>query len=234
MSQPDAGTEQWKGLYRAAAISIIMAGILVLITLPLIPMLVPSLAPTNVAAGLSSIQSQSLLYGTTWGVYLVSDILFLIPYPALYLALRKLNRTATLIALIFNTLFVAIDVGIDIPLRLALIGISNLYASASTASQQAYLATGALTMDLANYTALTATFLQFSAVLLVSYTMLKSDVFKKGAGYIGIICGVLALLFIPAFSLGSMMLSGLFNILGFVFLVIWSLFVGYKLWKLKQ
>ena len=234
MSLSDAGRDQWKGLYRAGAIGIIIAGILVLITLPLIPMLVPSLAPTSVAAGLSSIQSQSLLYGMTWGLYLVSDFLFLIPYPALYLALRKLNRAATLIAVVFNTLFVAIDVGVDIPLRFSLIGVSDLYASASTSSQQAYLATGALTMDLANYTALIATFLQFSAVILVSYTMLKSDAFKKGAAYVGIVCGVLAFLFIPAFSLGSMMLSGLFNILGFVFLVIWSLVVGYRLWKLKQ
>jgi hypothetical protein len=169
----------------------------------------------------------------TWGLYLVSDLLFLIPYPAFYFALRKLNRTATLIALVFNTLFVAIDVGMDIPLRFSLIGISNLYTSASTASQQAYLATGALAMDLANYTALTATFLQFSAVLLVSYTMLKSDIFKKSAGYIGIVGGVLALLFIPAFSLGTMMLSGLLNILGFVFLVIWSIVVGYRFYRLK-
>jgi hypothetical protein len=43
---------------------------------------------------------------------------------------------------------------------------------------------------------------------------------------------VLGLLFIPAFAVGSM-LSGLFNIGGFVFLVIWSLLVGLKLYKLS-
>ncbi len=50
--------------------------------------------------------------------------------------------------------FVAVDVGVDIPLRLSLIGLSNSYSSANGASQMAYLATGQLTMDLANLTAL--------------------------------------------------------------------------------
>lgn len=95
----------------------IVAGLLVLVTLPLIPILIPSLAPASVQAGLESIHSQSLLYGTTWGLYMVSDLLFLIPFPALYVVLRRHNRATTLIALIFNSLFVTIDVGVDIPLR---------------------------------------------------------------------------------------------------------------------
>jgi hypothetical protein len=61
--------------------------------------------------------------------------------------------------------------------------------------------------------------------------MLKSQTFKKSLGCIGILSGVLGLLFIPTFALGSM-LSGLFNIGGFIFLVVWSLLVGLKLYKL--
>jgi len=86
-------------------------------------------------------------------------------------------------------------------------------------------------MDLANLTALVATFLQFSAIILASYAMLKSQTFKKSLGYIGILSGVLGLLFIPTFAMGSMP-SGLFNIGGFIFLVVWSLLVGLKLYKL--
>ena len=67
----------WGGLSRAGGIALIVAGILVLITLPIIPMIIPSLAPASVPAGLDSIRSQSLLYGTTWGLYLVSDLLYL-------------------------------------------------------------------------------------------------------------------------------------------------------------
>jgi len=224
--------KRWAGYYRAGAISLIIAGILVLITLPLIPLLIPSLAPSSVQSGLTSIQSQSLLFGTTWGIYLVSDLLYLIAFPALYFALRQANRTVTLIAAIFNMAFVAVDVGVDIPLRLSLIGLSNSYASANGPAQAAYLAAGELTMDLANITALVATFLQFSAIFLASYAMLKSWTFKKSAAYTGMVSAALGLLFIPTFALGSM-LSGLFNIGGFVFLVIWSLLVGYKLYKLS-
>ena len=87
-------------------------------------------------------------------------------------------------------------------------------------------------MDLANLTALVATFLQFSAIILASYAMLKSQTFKKSLGYIGILSGVIGLLFIPTFAIGSM-LAGLFNIGGFIFLVVWSLLVGLKLYKLS-
>ena len=224
--------KRWAGYYRAGAISLIIAGILVLITLPLIPLLIPSLAPSSVQSGLASIQSQSLLFGMTWGVYLVSDFLYLIAFPALYFALRQANRTVTLIAAIFNMVFVAVDVGVDIPLRLSLIGLSNSYASANGPAQAAYLAAGQLTMDLANITALVATFLQFSAIFLASYAILKSRTFKKSAAYTGMVSAALGLLFIPTFAMSSV-LSGLFNIGGFVFLVIWSLLVGYKLYKLS-
>ncbi len=81
-------------------------------------------------------------------------------------------------------------------------------------------------MDVSGITTLIATFLQFAAVTLASYAMLKGRVFKKSSGYIGIVCSILALLFIPSITLGSMMLAGLFNIGGFVFLVIWSIIVG--------
>ncbi len=225
--------KRWSGYYKAGAISIIIAGILVLVTLPLIPVLIPSLAPSSVQSGLTSIQSQSLLFGMTWGIYLVSDLLYLIAFPALYFALRQANRTVTLIAAIFNMVFVAVDVGVDIPLRLSLIGLSNSYLSTNgDARAAAYLATGQLTMDLANLTALVATFLQFSAIVLASYAMLQSQTFKKSAAYIGMASGVLGLLFIPTFALGSM-LSGLFNIGGFVLLVIWSILAGYRLYKLS-
>ncbi len=167
----------------------------------------------------------------TWGICLISDLLYLIAFPALYFALRQANRTVTLIAAIFNMVFVAVDVGVDIPLRLSLIGLSNSYALTNGDTQAAYFATGQLTIDLANLTALVATFLQFSAIILASYAMLKSETFKKSVGYIGIISGVLGILFIPTFAVSSM-LSGVFNIGGFVFLVIWSILVGYKLYRL--
>jgi hypothetical protein len=72
--------KRWAGYYRAGGISIIIAGILVLITLPLIFVLIPSLAPSSVQSGLTSVQSQSLLFGMTWGIYLVSDLLYLIAF----------------------------------------------------------------------------------------------------------------------------------------------------------
>jgi hypothetical protein len=223
----------WHGLHVAGGIGIIVAGLLVLVTLPLIPMLIPSLAPATVQSGLQSIQSQRFLYGTTWGLYLVSDLLYLIPFPALYVALRQRGRGATLIAVLLNTMFVAIDVGVDIPLRFSLIGLSTSYTSAvGIPEQAAYVAVAQLTMDLANLSALVATFLQFSAIILVSYAMLRDNRFRRGSAAIGITGAILGLLFIPTFLLGSQ-LSGLFNIAGFVLLVVWSVMVGLSLYRMR-
>ena len=222
----------WDGLYRVGGIALIVAGVLVLVTIPLIPMLIPSLAPASVQAGLDSIHSQSVLYGTTWGLYLVSDLLYLIPFPALYVVLKSHHRTAALVALIFNSLFVTIDVAVDIPLRLSLIGLSNSYAAANPAGQGAYVATAQLAMDLANITALVATFVQFSAVILVSYAMMRETPFRRSASYVGIVGGIVALLFIPTFVIGSQ-ISGLFNLAGFVLLFIWSVMVGWTLYRLR-
>jgi hypothetical protein len=62
--------------------------------------------------------------------------------------------------------------------------------------------------------------------------MLKSGVFKRAISYLGVVCGVVAILFIPAFVGGGAQLAGLFNIGGFVLLVIWSAGAGLRLRKL--
>ena len=222
---------RWTSLTRAGGLSLIAAGVLVLVTIPLIPMLVPSLAPASTESGLQSIKTQAVLYGITWGLYLVSDLLFVVAFLGLFALLRRTNAAAALIATIFTVMFVTIDVGIDIPLRLALIGLGNSYASATSAPQQAaYVATAQLTMDMANLTAIVATFLQFFAVILVSVPMLRDPRFGRRSAYVGIAGGILGLLFIPTFALGSQ-LSGLFNIGGFILLVIWSLLVGVVLYR---
>ncbi len=226
------GQKDRKGLYRTGAISVIVAGVLVLITVPLIPQLLPSLAPPTVQAGLQALQSQGSLYATTWGLYLVSDLLYVIVFPALFFALKQVNRTMMLVAVILNTLFVGLDVGIDIPLRLSLIGVSNSFSSSTGGAQQAYLATAQSTMDAANITALVATLMQFVALILASFVMTRSHSFRRSTGYVGIVSGILALLFIPAFALGSPSAAGILNLGGFIFLGLWSLLAGYRLRKL--
>ena len=221
-------------LYRFSGFGMFAAGLLVLITIPLIPILLPSLAPSSTQSGLEALQNQGLLYAATWVLYLISDLLFLLVFFGLYFALKHVSRVLMMIAVIFNTVFVAADVAIDIPLRLLLIGLSNSYIIAQDATQKAtYLAAAQSNIASSNLVALIATFFQFFAVILASYAMIKASSFGKRAAYVGIVCGVLALLFIPTFALGSQ-LSGLFNIAGFVFLVIWSLLSGNSLLKLGR
>jgi len=137
----------------------VAAGLLVLITIPLIPVLLPSLAPASTQSGLEALQSQGLLYATTWILYLIGDLLFLIVFFGLYSALKDASRVPTIVAVIFNIVFVALDVAINIPLRLLLIGLSNDYTTAQDVTQKAtYIAAAQSNIATSNSVALIATF----------------------------------------------------------------------------
>jgi len=138
-----------------------------------------------------------------------------------------------LVGIVLNSLFVVLDVALDIPLRLSLVSLAASYSASQLPSQLTSASAAAQTaMDASNLVALFATVFQFSAVIIASLVMLKSGSFRRGICYVGILCGVVAILFIPAFVGGGAQLAGLFNIGGFVLLVVWSLGSGYKLRKL--
>jgi hypothetical protein len=231
----DASALEHLRLVRSGGAAMVVAGLLVLATIPLIPLLVPSLAPATVEAGLQSIQSQALLYSVTWILYLLSDLLFAAVFVALYFALKLANRRAMVVGVVLNSLFVVLDVALDIPLRLSLVSLAASYSAAQLPAQQASVSAAAQTvMNSSNLVALVATVLQFSAVIISSLVMLKSGAFMRVVSYVGIVCGVVAILFIPAFVGGGAQLAGLFNIGGFVLLVVWSMGAGLRLRKLAN
>ena len=199
------------------------------LTLPLIPLIIPSLAPTSPQAGLVALESEGLIYGTTWILYLVSDFLYLVAFFGLFYALRQFGSGLAKAAVTLNTAFVALDVGLDIPLRLWMILLSNSYA-ASTVNNPPEISSAAFAISASNNVALVATLFQFVALMVVSYLMSKSNSFGRRTAYIGYATGILALLFIPAFVAGSQA-SGLFNIAGFALLAVWSILAGVKLRK---
>ena len=221
---------QEKRLFKLGSVSLIIAGVLVALTIPLIPLIIPSLAPSSARAGLVSLQSQGVIYATTWVFYLVSDLLFGVAFFALYQATKQQGVGIAKIAVGLNTVFVALDVGLDIPLRLWLIALSSSYAATSS-SQTVSSADFAITLS--NQVALFATLFQFVALILASFLLRKNSSFGNRPAYFGYATGIVALLFIPTFIAGSM-LSGLFNIVGFALLVVWSILVGTKLRKLSR
>ncbi len=208
----------------------VVAGILVLITVPLIPALIPSLAPATVQDGLVSLQTQGGLYVAVWVLYLVSDLLYLVVFFGLRRVLGKVSRFVILGAVGLNTLFVILDVVVNIPLRLYLVELSNAY-SARGADQAATLSTAQFAVQTSNEVAVVATICQFVAVILAGYLMIRSGSFRRSTGYLGILTGIVAILFVPAFIAGSE-LAGLFNLAGFVLLGVWSILAGLKLGKL--
>ncbi len=226
-----AGESQVSALHRWGGPGLVVAGILVLATLPLIPLIIPSLAPTSTQSGIVALQSEGGIYTLTWVLYLVSDLLYLVAFFVLYRILKLQSKSTATIAVVFNTVFVAIDVAVDIPLRLWLVVLSSNYTSSSNPEQLLSSATFAITTS--NLVAVVATFFQFAALIMVGYLMTRSPSFGSRMGYLGVVTGIVALLFIPAFLTGSQ-LSGLFNLAGFALLGIWSIWAGLRLRKMNQ
>jgi hypothetical protein len=198
----------------------------------LIPLIIPSLAPTSALAGLQALQSEGLIYGTTWILYLVSDLLYLVAFFGLFYALRQSGSGLAKAAVTLNTAFVALDVGLDIPLRLWLILLSNSYVT-STVNLPPEIASASFAISASNEVAIVATLFQFVALVIVSFLMTKNSSFGRRNAYLGFATGIVALLFIPAFIAGSQ-LSGIFNIVGFLLLFFWSVLSGLRLRKLSK
>jgi hypothetical protein len=156
----------------------------------------------------------------------------LVAFFGLFYALRQSGSGLAKAAVTLNTAFVALDVGLDIPLRLWLILLSNSYVT-STVNLPPELASASFAISASNEVAIVATLFQFVALVIVSFLMTKNSSFGRRNAYLGFATGIVALLFIPAFIAGSQ-LSGIFNIVGFLLLFFWSVLSGLKLRKLSK
>ena len=101
------------------------------------------------------------------GLYLVSDILYGIAFFSLYHALKQLSVNLARIFFTLNTIFVIVDVAVDIPLRLYLIELSSSYATGGNARQ--IVSSANTVISTSNDVALVATFFQFLALIVASY-----------------------------------------------------------------
>lgn len=149
--------------------------------------------------------------------FLVIDLIIVVPLLVLYTALKKVHPHFALLALILG-LMAAVTLIFARPV-VELITLSNRYAAAATqAERDLYLAAGESLLVLWDGTGwMVTTVFNGISGLISSLLMLKSDVFRPGTAYLGIITSLPGFgFFIPGLAPVLLMLGTFGGILWYI------------------
>jgi hypothetical protein len=142
--------------------------------------------------------------------FIVGTLISILPLLALYVALKRVNESYALIALVLG-LIAVVSLIPSRPIA-ELVLLSDRYAAATTdAARSHYLAAGESLLALFNGTAWMVNIV-FSSVssLISSFLMLRSTIFSKATAYVGIVSNIAALgFFIPVAGLFLLFLATL-------------------------
>jgi hypothetical protein len=173
-----------------------------------------------------------------WGLEVPMYVMFAIVFLALYFALRKGHEGLITLALTLALLGTGIFLATNNPF--SMLSLSNQYAGATTDAQRsALLAAGQAILAHTNQRAVggfnAGLFLVSVAGLIVSWVMLRSSAFGRWTGYIGIVAHALSLAdYLRQALTSSAAITLLVVLLGALFLVIWYLLVGRRLYQLGR
>lgn len=124
-------------------------------------------------------------------LYLVTNVLLIFIYLALFISLRKTNEPVMVMALMLGLVGIAVYFSCNTGFEMMTLS-HRFTAAVSEAERSSLLAAGEAM--LATYTGTTFTvyyILNAITLLLMSWVMLKSDVFSKTTGWFGLASGIL-------------------------------------------
>ncbi len=226
MAQADFHTD-WRGLYRTGAIAAIVMAVIIPIQ-GAIYAFYP--LPETVTGHLELLQRNWLLGLLSLDLlYLIDTALTLPIYLALYIALRRVSRSAMLIATAVALVGIAVYYASNTAFEM--LSLSRQYAAAATEAQHtALLGAGHAMLALYTGTAFNVYYvLSDVALLIIAFVMLRSDVFSKKTGYLALAAGIF--MAIPS-TVGTIGL--VFSLLSLVPWEVWLIFIARRLWQLAQ
>lgn len=220
---------RWKDLYRLGGIFSILIAVSIVFAIiayfiwPFKPGLTTTenifvTLQTNLFGGLMSLDLSLLVIG----------LINILPLLALYAALKQVNESYALIALILGLVAVAALVP-SRPLT-ELVLLSNKYAAATIESERIqYLAAGESLHSLFNGTAWAVYTILGNISTLISCTLiLQSNLFSKALAYVGIVSAMSGMgVFIPA-------IGPILSLLATFGGVIWSLMIAADFFRLSK
>jgi hypothetical protein len=227
--------QSWKGLYRLSALLLVLVGIGGLAASRMGSALYSSGYPSNATAYLQLVSQKQLLANSLWSLWIVFDLLLIAPSIALYLILRRDNRTLALIGTLLSLFYIFYDISVTELNSLTLVSLSQGYASAATDALRAtYVA--AATYGYAALPLQTVLSFGVGAVgwLLWSLIILKGHSFPKWTGVFGIIVNVVGIIGAAApLALTSLILF-LFQFLAIPLTGVWFIIIGVALYRFNQ
>jgi hypothetical protein len=218
-----------KGLYRVGGISALVLG---LAYIGIMLLYVPVGRPTGAEAWLSSLAGNTARWWAIVGLDVLTDFLLVPIAFALYLALKRINNNAMVLATALVGLFVVLDLALTWTNSAALIELSGGYAAATDGAQRAAFVTAAMypsTVLESNllfvYNTLTLTL----GILITSSVMLRG-IFGKATAYAGVAVGFFGIVAVAGSFLTSAL--GFAVIIASLLTTVWALLVGYRLFRL--
>jgi hypothetical protein len=160
----------------------------------------------------------------------VDNILFVLVYVGLYLLLKERNRVLATIGLVFAIVSVTLYV-ISREALFSMLTLSNQYSVATHEIERASIATiGQTMLTIFNGTCFNVSyFLGGINMILFSIAMLKSDIFTKVTGWMGLLMGILMLVPPTAGKLGIIL-----SFLSIIPLMPWLIIIAIRFFKLGK
>lgn len=218
----------WKGLYRVGAVAALLMFALTLIQSFIF---ITNPPPSTVIDYFTLFQKNQILGLLDLDLLLiVINILLILIYLALYVVLKRFNKSYMAIALTIGLagtiLFFA-----SREATFGMLALSNQYAAASTDTERAMLlATGQTLLTIYNGTAFDLSYIFGGVVILIfSVVMLQSNIFSKATAYVGIVMGILML--VPP-TVGTIGL--LLSLISLIPTLIWLIPIARRLFQLGR
>src|SRR6266568_6794921 len=222
----DAVNPDEKWLYRVGGISALVLGLAYIATIALyVPVGAP---PSGAEARLTYLAGKRTVWWAILGLSVLTDFLFVPVALSLYLALKRINRNAMLVATAFVGLFVVLDMAVTWTNYASLLTLSGLHAASTNDVQRAAYVAAAnyASAVLASHTEVFYSIIDLSvAILIIGFVMLKEKgIFSRTTAYLGLAAGIFGIVSIAGFFV--------IIIINAVLTTVWVLFVGYRLFRL--
>lgn len=218
---------RWKNLYRVggtAALTVVGIMVVQIIIFVLWP------PPETVEGFFALMQAQPLLGLLSMDLlYILNNTILVLIYLALFFALRRSSETAVLIAMLLGTLGVAAYYASNTGFEM--LAISGQYAGVTSEAQRnALLGAGQTLLAIYKGTAFDTYYvLNAAALLIFAVVMLRSKVFSKATGGVGLAAGILMLVPSTAGTLGL-----IFSLASLVPWAIFSVMVARSLFQMGR
>src|SRR6266446_875349 len=209
-----------KWLYRVGGISALVLGIAYIITIPLY--VHAGALPSGAEARLKYLALNTTVWWAILGLSVLTDFLFVPVALSLYLALKRVNSNAMLVATAFVGLFVVLDLAVTWTNYASLLTLSGLHTAATTDGQRAAYVAAAnyASAVLASRTEVFFSIVDLSvAILIIGFVMLKGKgIFSKTTAYLGVSAGIFGIVSTAGFFV--------IIIINALLTTVWVLFVG--------